>query len=419
MAGLRFRSKVIGVTLTLFMLATLGVALKVQPLKIVQASSVIIVPDDYPTIQDAVGNATAGDTVYVRAGTYSGWIWINKSLTLVGESSKNTTVALSGGPSISIGLWITASNVTVRGFHFIDSGLVCMVGVDGRSSITTGVVIMNNIIETKLGNDPLVVIGSEDDKIIGNTILSARALSWEGGSTISLEGADNCLVAENNVVAGWTGLIIVGNNNIIAFNNVTNQTDNSGDHCGGITLEGPSTANNTVVGNTLVDNEYGVSCWHSTQDNVIYHNNFIDNVHQAYSQSPLNNWDDGYPSGGNYWSDYNGTDQFSGPYQNVTGSDGIGDTPMVVMPLPKSIYDTWSSIEFADVYPLINPVGAIVGDVNLDGKVDIKDIAVVAHCFGLTAGCIGWNPLADVNGDGRIDIADIALVARNFGKSWL
>jgi hypothetical protein len=43
-----------------------------------------------------------------------------------------------------------------------------------------------------------------------------------------------------------------------------------------------------------------------------------------------NVWDNGYPSGGNYWSDYNGTDLYSGPYQNVTGSDGIGDKPYVI-----------------------------------------------------------------------------------------
>jgi hypothetical protein len=38
-------------------------------------------------------------------------------------------------------------------------------------------------------------------------------------------------------------------------------------------------------------------------------------------------WDDGYPSGGNYWSDYAGADAFSGPDQDVPGSDNIGDTP--------------------------------------------------------------------------------------------
>jgi len=38
-------------------------------------------------------------------------------------------------------------------------------------------------------------------------------------------------------------------------------------------------------------------------------------------------WDDGYPSGGNYWSDYTGVDLFTGSGQNETSSDGIGDVP--------------------------------------------------------------------------------------------
>jgi PKD repeat protein len=56
----------------------------------------------------------------------------------------------------------------------------------------------------------------------------------------------------------------------------------------------------------------------------------------------MNVWDDGYPSGGNYWNDYAGTDLYSGPYQNETGSDGIGDT--------------WYPV--GDHYPLMNQMGS-------------------------------------------------------------
>jgi hypothetical protein len=60
----------------------------------------------------------------------------------------------------------------------------------------------------------------------------------------------------------------------------------------------------------------------------------------------------------------------------------------------------------------------IVGDVNGDFKVDMKDIALVARAFGSKPGSSNWNPNADVNSDGKIDMKDIALVARNFGQHY-
>lgn len=58
-----------------------------------------------------------------------------------------------------------------------------------------------------------------------------------------------------------------------------------------------------------------------------------------------------------------------------------------------------------------------LGDINGDGKVDMKDIGVAARAYGSVPGDARWNPDADVNGDGRVDIRDIGLIARNFGKS--
>jgi len=59
-------------------------------------------------------------------------------------------------------------------------------------------------------------------------------------------------------------------------------------------------------------------------NNRIYHNNFINIV---ASDGGTNYWDNGYPSGGNYWSDYTGADNYRGMNQDIPGSDGIGDTP--------------------------------------------------------------------------------------------
>jgi hypothetical protein len=60
----------------------------------------------------------------------------------------------------------------------------------------------------------------------------------------------------------------------------------------------------------------------------------------------------------------------------------------------------------------------IVGDVNGDFKVDMKDIALVARAFGSTPSSSNWNPNADINGDGMVNMRDIALAARNFGQHY-
>jgi hypothetical protein len=80
-------------------------------------------------------------------------------------------------------------------------------------------------------------------------------------------------------------------------------------------------------------------------ENSVYHNNFVDNVYQGYDYR-VNQWDDGYPSGGNYWGDYTGIDEKSGPNQNQPGSDGIGDTPYIIPGGTNS-----------DQYPLMSPWG--------------------------------------------------------------
>jgi hypothetical protein len=57
-----------------------------------------------------------------------------------------------------------------------------------------------------------------------------------------------------------------------------------------------------------------------------------------------NSWDNGYPSGGNYWSDHSNVDEANGVDQNVTGSDGIVDV----------------NYQDLDEYPLSAPVSFFV-----------------------------------------------------------
>ncbi|UCF50369.1 MAG: cadherin-like domain-containing protein, partial [Thermoplasmatales archaeon] len=117
---------------------------------------------------------------------------------------------------------------------------------------------------------------------------------------------------------------------------------------------------NQIFSNNFISNtKMGVNltmCMGGGIYNSVYHNNFIDNSDEDAQASAwwtsYNDWDDGYPSGGNFWNDYDGLDEYSGPYQNISGSDGIGDTPYELH------YDEWYPYEVDyDFYPLMNPWG--------------------------------------------------------------
>jgi len=89
-------------------------------------------------------------------------------------------------------------------------------------------------------------------------------------------------------------------------------------------------ANNTISCNDISHNQYGIVL-DSSSNNGFLHNVIDNTIHQVHDLSwynppevvppSINVWDDCYPSGGNYWSDYKGTD---------TNEDGIGDTPYII-----------------------------------------------------------------------------------------
>jgi len=87
--------------------------------------------------------------------------------------------------------------------------------------------------------------------------------------------------------------------------------------------------NNIIIGNHIVncnnvDFRAGIYIrepYHGSSDNnIIYHNNFIKNKNNAYDGGN-NTWDNDYPSGGNFWDDYTGND---------SDGDGIGDTSYTI-----------------------------------------------------------------------------------------
>jgi parallel beta-helix repeat protein len=142
----------------------------------------------------------------------------------------------------------------------------------------------------------------------------------------------NNVISGNNITANSGDGIGFGysSTNVISGNNIV-------DNGGGIGLGHSSS--NTVSGNNVTNNDIGI-IFYSSSNNMIYHNNFVGNSQQAWSNNAsVNVCDDGYPSGGNYWSDY------LTRYPNAREIDqsGIGDTAYVI------------DANNTDHYPLMTP----------------------------------------------------------------
>ena len=66
---------------------------------------------------------------------------------------------------------------------------------------------------------------------------------------------------------------------------------------------------------------------------------------------------------------------------------------------------TWAADEFT-----------WVGDVNLDGYVDVVDLLYFVEGFGNYLGDPGYNPACDFNHDGCCDVVDLLDLVFNFGR---
>ena len=187
----------------------------------------------------------------------------------------------------------------------------------------------------------LIYIGSDNCTVINCSVEN----NVVGIATV---GSDNNRIENCNALKDNTGIEIKdGNNNRIENCTVSNSLNkgivfiNSGNghikncvvlnsHIDGIYLwpTVPPSNNNLIENCTIENNIRGIRL-SSSYNNRIYHNRLMKNKTQAWDDGS-NYWDNGYPSGGNYWSDYAGMDNYQGENQDIPGSDGIGDTPYYI-----------------------------------------------------------------------------------------
>lgn len=164
--------------------------------------------------------------------------------------------------------------------------------------------------------------GDISDEIVvlrSNIIIDGRFHTLQGsgsGSGFSLTGMSNVTIWRTTIVGFTHGIFLdYSPRNRVTGNTLLANTI-------GIAIYGALSVNNTIVGNNITGNDFGVDLTDS-ESNLFYHNSFVDNgVHARVWVEKANSWDV-TPFGGNYWSNYTGVDETPSP-------DGLGDTPHTI-----------------------------------------------------------------------------------------
>jgi parallel beta-helix repeat protein len=263
----------------------------------------------YPSIQEAINSAGEGNSILVSSGLYYEHVMVNKSISIIGENEYKTIIDGNGNGTV---LQIKADNVSINYLTIQFSGCSCQgfCGIYVEPSHQNLNITDNNIVSNGYGIELNWTQGA----------ILARNDIIQSSYAIVANNCSNISVRANLITLNSDGTDLLNSTNIDISENTIHY------NVYGLYMAGSN--NNSISDNLFDSNQlYGILNGGQSANNSIFHNNFVLNMYDTSTSDSANFWDNGYPSGGNYWSKYIDADLYAGAYQNETGSDGIWDHP--------------------------------------------------------------------------------------------
>lgn len=156
----------------------------------------------YDSVQDAVDNATAGQTIYVAAGTYKELVTITKDIKIVGASADNTIITYNDSQSGNDG---TAPNGATDKTKFHGD----TVAINGSVNVEFENIQIKNTAEADLGVAQNATALSAYGDNLAATVKLTNCTIWATRDTIftGKVNANNTWTFDNCTIAGFQDVV--------------------------------------------------------------------------------------------------------------------------------------------------------------------------------------------------------------------
>tara|TARA_B100002051_G_scaffold212794_1_gene204592 strand:+ start:1763 stop:2890 length:1128 start_codon:yes stop_codon:yes gene_type:complete len=354
-------------------------------------TSTLLVPDEFPTIQEAIDYSINGDTILVEPNIYYVDLDINeKNITITSrfifsndQNDIEETILYHNGESGAGGVFrIEYSDVNLRGLTIEGSD-------DDNVNIAGGILSLSS------------------NTNVENCVIKNHSVSDSGAAIASIYPGS--LTVKNSLIYDNEALFIGGiystyDVNILILNStITNNIsalgyDTGGDyHCGGVLCWD---CESSIIVNSIITDNYpnDLSFWfNDSVDNFVLSNSIIN--------SPINHYD----SSPNIFL-----------YDNLLGDPLFENDSNYRLSIDSPCIDTginyfeWNGDIILDMNiddyigsaPDMGLFEFSYGDLNNDGEVNIFDIIILVNLVFNSE----YNESGDINGDGILNITDCILL---------